>query len=34
MSAFPALKTGAVLQYPAQRAVQFSTDVVQFIDGS
>jgi len=34
MSVFPALKTGAVLQYPAQRSVQFSTDVVQFMDGT
>ncbi len=34
MSAFPALKTGAVLQYPAQRIVQFSTEVVQFVDGT
>lgn len=34
MSAFPTLKTGAVLQYPAQRTVQFSTDIVQFVDGS
>jgi len=34
MSAFPTLKTGAVMQYPAQRAVQFSTDVVQFMDGT
>ncbi len=34
MSAFPTLKTGAVAQYPAQRATQFSTDVVRFVDGS
>jgi len=34
MSAFPTLKTGATLQYPAQRATEFSTDVVKFVDGS
>ena len=34
MSDFPTLKTGATLQYPAQRATQFSTDVVRFVDGS
>jgi phage-related protein len=34
MSAFPTLKTGAVLQYPAQKEVQFSTTVLRFIDGS
>jgi len=34
MSAFPSLKTGAVLQYPAQKEVRFATEVVQFIDGS
>src|SRR5579864_5521225 len=34
MSAFPILKTGAVLQYPAQREVRFSTTVLRFIDGS
>jgi len=34
MSTFPTLKTGAVLQYPAQRSIQFSTEVVQFVDGS
>jgi phage-related protein len=34
MSNFPTLKTGATLQYPAQRATEFSTDVVRFIDGS
>jgi phage-related protein len=31
---FPTLKTGATLQYPAQRATAFSTDVVRFVDGS
>jgi phage-related protein len=34
MSNFPTLKTGATLQYPAQRATEFSTDVVRFVDGS
>ncbi len=34
MSNFPALKTGAILQYPAQKAIQFSTRVLRFIDGS
>lgn len=34
MSAFPTLKTGAVTQYPSQRAVQFSTVALQFVDGS
>ena len=34
MSTFPTLKTGAVMQYPAQRALEFSTATVQFVDGS
>ena len=34
MSDFPPLKTGAVLQYPAQKALRFSTDVLRFVDGS
>lgn len=34
MGSFPALKTGAVLQYPAQKQIRFSTQVVRFIDGS
>jgi hypothetical protein len=34
MSTFPVLKTGAVIQMPASRTIQFATDVVQFIDGS
>jgi phage-related protein len=34
MSTFPTLKTGAVMQYPAQRSVQFSTTAVQFVDGT
>jgi hypothetical protein len=34
MSTFPTLKTGAVMQYPAQRGIEFSTVAVQFMDGS
>ena len=34
MSDFPALKTGAVVQYPAQKSLRFSTQVVRFLDGS
>lgn len=34
MAAFPALKTGAVAQYPARRAKEFATHVVTFVDGS
>ena len=34
MNTFPVLKTGAVLQYPAQRAEDFSTQVFRFLDGS
>ena len=31
---FPTLKTGAVMQYPGKRILQFSTDVVRFLDGT
>ena len=34
MGAFPTLKTGAVMQYPAQKELQFSTTVIRFSDGS
>jgi hypothetical protein len=34
MSTFPTLKTGAVMQYPAPRGLQFSTTALQFVDGS
>jgi phage-related protein len=34
MTDFPVLKTGAVLQYPAERSVRFSTQVVRFVDGA
>lgn len=34
MNAFPVLRTGAVIQYPAQRSTLYSTSVVRFVDGS
>jgi len=34
MSDFPILKTGAILQYPAQKAIRFSTAVLRFVDGA
>lgn len=34
MSDFPLLKTGAVMQYPARKALTFSTRVLRFVDGS
>ncbi len=34
MLRFPRLRTGAVMQYPAQRDIVFSTHVVSFLDGS
>jgi len=34
MAAFPVLKTGAVAQYPLERAVRYSTQTVRFLDGS
>src|SRR5665811_1030094 len=34
MSAFPLLKTGAVLQYPASQSSGHSTCVLRFVDGS
>jgi hypothetical protein len=34
MADFPTLKTGAVVQYPAERSLGYSTDVLSFIDGS
>jgi phage-related protein len=34
MSDFPTLKTGAILQYPAQKAVRFSAVVLRFADGA
>jgi len=34
MASFPALKTGAIAQYPSDRTRQFSTQVYRFLDGS
>ncbi len=34
MSTFPTLKTGAVMQYPAKRGLEFSTTALKFVDGS
>jgi phage-related protein len=34
MNDFPTLMTGAVMQYPAERDLVFSTQVVRFLDGS
>ncbi len=34
MAAFPALKTGAIAQYPVRRGTEFATRVLAFIDGS
>lgn len=34
MSMFPQLKTGVVMQYPAQRSVTYSTLALQFVDGT
>ena len=34
MPAFPTLRTGAVAQYPLDRAAGFRTQTVQFLDGS
>jgi hypothetical protein len=33
VATFPALKTGAVAQYPTDRARRFSTVVYEFVDG-
>ncbi len=34
MGEFPRLKTGAVMQYPASRSVEYATQVCRFVDGS
>jgi hypothetical protein len=34
MAQFPQLKTGAVMQYPAERHERFATEVARFVDGS
>ena len=31
---FPTLKTGAVMQYPAKRTLEFNTDTIRFLDGT
>ena len=34
MATFPALKTGAVAQYPLERTTVFSTAIFRFVDGA
>ena len=34
MPTFPTLKTGAVVQYPATKSVQYSSFAVRFLDGA
>ncbi|MCP5112756.1 MAG: DUF2460 domain-containing protein [bacterium] len=34
MSDFPQLKSGAVAQYPAQKSIAYSTQVMRFLDGT
>lgn len=34
MTIFPALKTGAIMQYPAGKSAQYSNQVLRFLDGS
>jgi phage-related protein len=34
MTSFPTLKTSAVTQYPATKAVKFQNQVVRFVDGT
>ena len=34
MSQFPQLRSGAVIQYPAGKTLQYSTETVRFLDGS
>jgi len=34
MASFPTLKTSAVTQYPATKAVKFQNQVVRFVDGT
>jgi hypothetical protein len=33
MAVFPALKTGAVMQYPSSRRLEYSTRIVRFLNG-
>ena len=34
MNSFPKLKSGAIMQWPAARGIHFSTEVLEFSDGS
>ena len=34
MATFPTLKTGAVMQYPATAKTRYSSQLLQFVDGS
>lgn len=34
MANFPKLKTGAVMQYPASKVIQFQNQTVRFLDGT
>jgi len=34
MASFPTLKTSAVAQYPATKAVKFQNQVMRFVDGT
>jgi len=34
MPSFPVLSTGAVMQYPAARSRRYSTNIVEFLDGT
>ncbi len=34
MATFPALKTGAVAQYPASKAFQYQNQILRFVDGN
>lgn len=34
MNSFPKLKSGAIMQWPAGRTLSFSTEVLEFVNGS
>jgi hypothetical protein len=34
MNSFPKLKSGAIIQWPAVREIHYSTEVLEFLDGS
>ena len=34
MNTFPVLKSGVVMQYPAETSSQYSTQILRFLDGS